>query len=187
MFDGAEERAQAVAVPLLYGIVEAVVIGLYCVWAWKVGWTKAPPNEKICTVITKSYEIVREEDTEDDNGENTKRAVEEDGQVPSSSLQATDVDTTPDTKASGKDIYNELRRLFKEDEADLSPVPVTDRSVELDVDPVTGEVDTRYKTPPSKNSRKRFTSDYTTETASTTPSPQISRGEEDEFGEQLAI
>jgi predicted Na+-dependent transporter len=37
MFNDREERAQAVAVPLFYGIVEAVVIGCYCVWAWKAG------------------------------------------------------------------------------------------------------------------------------------------------------
>lgn len=37
MFSNPEERAQAVAVPLLYGIVEAVLIGLYCIYAWKMG------------------------------------------------------------------------------------------------------------------------------------------------------
>jgi predicted Na+-dependent transporter len=47
MFSNPTERAEAVSVPLFYGIVEAVVIGLYCIWAWKAGWTKAPPDEKV--------------------------------------------------------------------------------------------------------------------------------------------
>jgi predicted Na+-dependent transporter len=57
MFDNVEERAQAVAVPLFYGIIEAVVIGIYCIWAWKVGWTKAPKDENLCLVIARTYEI----------------------------------------------------------------------------------------------------------------------------------
>ena len=40
MFNDPEERSQAVSVPLLYGVVEAVVIGIYCLWAWKVGQMK---------------------------------------------------------------------------------------------------------------------------------------------------
>ena len=40
MFDDETERAQAVAVPLFYGVVEAVAIGIYCIWAWKVNSMK---------------------------------------------------------------------------------------------------------------------------------------------------
>jgi len=57
MFTDPTERAQAVSVPLFYGFVEAVVIGLYCVISWKRGWTKAPSNEKLCVVVTNTYEI----------------------------------------------------------------------------------------------------------------------------------
>mmetsp|Transcript_19301 Transcript_19301/g.27290 ORF Transcript_19301/g.27290 Transcript_19301/m.27290 type:complete len:540 (-) Transcript_19301:472-2091(-) len=57
MFTDPTERAQAVSVPLFYGLVEAVVIGLYCVISWKRGWTKAPANEKFCIVVTNTYEI----------------------------------------------------------------------------------------------------------------------------------
>ena len=56
MFDNATERANALAVPLLYGAVEALVIGVYCLWAWKTGWTKAPSNESFWTVISQSYQ-----------------------------------------------------------------------------------------------------------------------------------
>jgi predicted Na+-dependent transporter len=48
MFLDPTERAEAVSVPLFYGVVEAVIIGVYCVCAWKLGWTKAPSNEKVC-------------------------------------------------------------------------------------------------------------------------------------------
>lgn len=47
MFSDPNERAEAVSVPLFYGFVEAVIIGFYCVWAWKMGWTKAPKDEKV--------------------------------------------------------------------------------------------------------------------------------------------
>lgn len=56
MFSNPEERAQALAVPLFYGLVEAVAIGLYCVSAWKSGWTKAPANEHFCFVVSNTYE-----------------------------------------------------------------------------------------------------------------------------------
>lgn len=61
-FTGAE-RTEAVSVPLFYGVVEAVLIGVYCVFAWKMGWTKAPSDEKICIVIAKTYEVSDEADS----------------------------------------------------------------------------------------------------------------------------
>ena len=49
MFPDPTERAEAVSVPLFYGVVEAVIIGVYCICAWKLGWTKAPSDEKVCS------------------------------------------------------------------------------------------------------------------------------------------
>jgi len=66
--DGSDARAQAVAVPLFYGLVEAVVIGFYCVVCWKLGWTKAPADENFCVVISKTYEIDETTTTTDDDG-----------------------------------------------------------------------------------------------------------------------
>jgi len=51
------ESAVAVGVPLFYGICEAFVLALYCTFCWKLGWTKAPPNDPIWTVISTSYEV----------------------------------------------------------------------------------------------------------------------------------
>jgi predicted Na+-dependent transporter len=62
MFDDKDERASAMAVPLLYGLVEAVVLGMYCLVAWKFGWTKAPSDEKICLVMAKTYEVEDDEE-----------------------------------------------------------------------------------------------------------------------------
>jgi len=57
MFSDPTTRTQAISVPLFYGLVEAFLIAIYCVWAWKLGWTKAPANEKLCVVMTRTYEI----------------------------------------------------------------------------------------------------------------------------------
>lgn len=56
MFEG-DEQAEAIGVPLFYGIVEAVVLGIYCIAAWKLDWTKAPRDESFCVVIFNSYEV----------------------------------------------------------------------------------------------------------------------------------
>jgi predicted Na+-dependent transporter len=56
MFKG-EDLATAIGVPLYYGICEAVILAIYCMICWKIGWTKAPANENICVVIATSYEV----------------------------------------------------------------------------------------------------------------------------------
>eukprot|EP00980_Cylindrotheca_fusiformis_P028740 scaffold22641_cov206-Cylindrotheca_fusiformis.AAC.10 len=56
MFSGADQ-ATAIGVPLYYGICEMVILAIYCLASWKMGWTKAPADENICTVITTSYEV----------------------------------------------------------------------------------------------------------------------------------
>mmetsp|Transcript_6892 Transcript_6892/g.7841 ORF Transcript_6892/g.7841 Transcript_6892/m.7841 type:complete len:505 (-) Transcript_6892:97-1611(-) len=58
MFKDPDEVAQAMAVPLFYGLVEMFVLGLYCLVAWKLDWTKAPKDESICVVMSTTYEIV---------------------------------------------------------------------------------------------------------------------------------
>lgn len=66
-----EMRSQAVAAPLFCGLIEAVVIGIFCLWAWKAGWTKAPRDEALCVVVAKSYEVddnaMRDDDDDDDD------------------------------------------------------------------------------------------------------------------------
>ncbi|KAL3764204.1 hypothetical protein ACHAWU_004016 [Discostella pseudostelligera] len=62
MFKDPIARGQALCVPLFYGVMEAIVLGLFCIICWKVGWTKAPRDESFCTMIVTTYEV------DDDNG-----------------------------------------------------------------------------------------------------------------------
>ena len=57
MFNTPSERGQALLVPLFYGLMEAVVLALYCLGAWKLGWTKAPRNVNFCTMLLTAYEV----------------------------------------------------------------------------------------------------------------------------------
>jgi len=65
MFDDKDEIARAMAIPLLYGLVEAGLLGCYCLVSWKLGWTKAPRDEQICVVLTKTYEVAEEDEEEE--------------------------------------------------------------------------------------------------------------------------
>mmetsp|Transcript_14725 Transcript_14725/g.21741 ORF Transcript_14725/g.21741 Transcript_14725/m.21741 type:complete len:333 (-) Transcript_14725:194-1192(-) len=56
MFEG-DDLNTALGVSLYYGLVEAVFICIFCVICWKMGWSKAPKDEALCTVIGKSYEV----------------------------------------------------------------------------------------------------------------------------------
>jgi predicted Na+-dependent transporter len=67
MFSNPNDRAEAISVPLFYGVCEALLIGVYCVWAWKMGWTKAPPDENICVIMYKSYEVVHQDNNNDND------------------------------------------------------------------------------------------------------------------------
>jgi len=62
-------RAIAIVVPFFYGLVEMIVISVYGIFAWKMGWTRAPAEASICTVITTTYEV--DDDDDDDGGDRT--------------------------------------------------------------------------------------------------------------------
>eukprot|EP00541_Cyclophora_tenuis_P011535 CAMPEP_0116551656 /NCGR_PEP_ID=MMETSP0397-20121206/6073_1 /TAXON_ID=216820 /ORGANISM="Cyclophora tenuis, Strain ECT3854" /LENGTH=384 /DNA_ID=CAMNT_0004076561 /DNA_START=15 /DNA_END=1170 /DNA_ORIENTATION=- len=75
MFDDPDERAAAVSIPLLYGGLQALVIGIYCILGWKLGWSKAPASDGFCTIVSTNYEIEsigqvgsEEEDETDEEG-----------------------------------------------------------------------------------------------------------------------
>jgi len=87
MFEG-DELSLAMGVPFFYGAVEAAVLGVYCIGAWKAGWTKAPKDESFWTVISTSYEVQAQQDTEQkvdiaptDKAEIQKESVLPDGNV----------------------------------------------------------------------------------------------------------
>jgi predicted Na+-dependent transporter len=60
MFEGNALNA-AMGVPFFYGVVEAVFVGIYCVAAWKCGWSKAPANAPLWKVLWESYEVLEYE------------------------------------------------------------------------------------------------------------------------------
>jgi len=65
MFSDPNERAEAISVPLFYGVIEGIIVGLYCVLSWKMDWTRAPADEKLCVVITKNYQTGEEDEDHD--------------------------------------------------------------------------------------------------------------------------
>jgi predicted Na+-dependent transporter len=55
--DNENDLATAIGVPLYYGLVVAVMLAVFCVVCWKLGWTKAPRNENFCKMLYNSYEV----------------------------------------------------------------------------------------------------------------------------------
>jgi len=67
MFSGKEvDLATAIGVPLFYGMVEAGMLAIYCISAWQLGWTKAPPTENFISMLLNSYEVEGDDDTDAD-------------------------------------------------------------------------------------------------------------------------
>ena len=47
---------EASGVPLVYGIVEILVIPVFAMTAWRLGWTYAPKDENIFMVLAGNYQ-----------------------------------------------------------------------------------------------------------------------------------
>lgn len=56
MYEG-KEAGIAVGVPVFYGFVEIVTIGLFCLTSWRAGMTYAPAKDPLWKVITHSYQV----------------------------------------------------------------------------------------------------------------------------------
>ena len=91
MFSDPVKRGQALCVPLFYGLVEAFVLGLYCIIAWKCGWTKAPRDDKFCVMIMATYEVEDDEiDSQIDEealGNEESESEDSTEQIPQSDLK----------------------------------------------------------------------------------------------------
>mmetsp|Transcript_235 Transcript_235/g.624 ORF Transcript_235/g.624 Transcript_235/m.624 type:complete len:408 (+) Transcript_235:3-1226(+) len=57
LFPNPAIKAQALAVPLFYGMVQATVVTLYCIICHYANWSKAPKTDTLCAAMTKTYEI----------------------------------------------------------------------------------------------------------------------------------
>mmetsp|Transcript_26112 Transcript_26112/g.39514 ORF Transcript_26112/g.39514 Transcript_26112/m.39514 type:complete len:376 (-) Transcript_26112:188-1315(-) len=66
MFNDPADIVSAMAVPLFYGLFEHVAVILFCLVAWKLGWTKAPKDDNFCVVLGKTYEIEADDDGGDE-------------------------------------------------------------------------------------------------------------------------
>ncbi len=59
-----DDLAEAMGVPLFYGFVEAVLLGIYCLLSWKLDWTKAPSTDPFLRVVSVSYEVLSAQELE---------------------------------------------------------------------------------------------------------------------------
>jgi hypothetical protein len=50
------DGAKAAGVPLLYGAVVTLLIGIWCLVAWKAGWSLAPRKDSIFRVVSNNYQ-----------------------------------------------------------------------------------------------------------------------------------
>eukprot|EP00554_Chaetoceros_debilis_P006294 CAMPEP_0194078168 /NCGR_PEP_ID=MMETSP0149-20130528/4630_1 /TAXON_ID=122233 /ORGANISM="Chaetoceros debilis, Strain MM31A-1" /LENGTH=358 /DNA_ID=CAMNT_0038759371 /DNA_START=180 /DNA_END=1256 /DNA_ORIENTATION=+ len=60
LFSGDDQR-DALGVPFWYTGMQTLFVGIYCLVAWKSGWTKAPANENFFKVLLNSYEVVEDD------------------------------------------------------------------------------------------------------------------------------
>lgn len=60
-----EAKAKAMAVPFYYGSIEALLLLLYCIGCWRMGWTKAPADVSFWKMIYTSYEVLQTESPEE--------------------------------------------------------------------------------------------------------------------------
>jgi len=74
MFKG-KEKAQAVGVPLYYGFVEAVLLAVFCLVAWKSGWTLAPSNADDVLGLSKNQNQHQHQQGNNDEEEEEEGAV----------------------------------------------------------------------------------------------------------------
>lgn len=51
------KRGMALGVPVLYGTVEAVVLTIFLLVAWRMGGTYAPPSDSVCKMLVSSYQV----------------------------------------------------------------------------------------------------------------------------------
>jgi len=56
MFPDPEEKAQALAIAIIYTVTQKLTMVIYCLLAWKVGWTNAPADRDLWTILINSYE-----------------------------------------------------------------------------------------------------------------------------------
>ncbi len=72
--------SQALAVPLFYGFVEIVFVGMYCMVVWKLGWTYAPTDASLCKVMCETYGPEKSYSNPNFNSTSSDSEINENGQ-----------------------------------------------------------------------------------------------------------
>eukprot|EP01083_Nonionella_stella_P105436 303262_1 len=99
--------------------MEAVLLGIYCAIGWKLGWTKAPRDEKFCVMVSTVYEV--DEDSVDGEFENEEMDEERQEQGSISprpdGISAESPDTWLESSwRSGWLVFRRRKRKFREEE-----------------------------------------------------------------------
>ena len=63
IFSGEDQR-NALGVPFFYTGMQTLIVGLFCLLSWKIGWTKAPANENVFKMIYGNYQDTHENEHE---------------------------------------------------------------------------------------------------------------------------
>ncbi|KAL3805701.1 hypothetical protein HJC23_005945 [Cyclotella cryptica] len=141
MFSDPVERGQALCVPLFYGVMEAVVLGLYCIIAWKCGWTKAPRDDKFCVMIMTTYEVEDDEiqsqlDEEDQrsisrhHSETSESDENHEQQPPQTDANFGTADKKKEIKSGWWSVFKRSRKRTKSQETALEIESVTQQPME---------------------------------------------------------
>jgi hypothetical protein len=175
MFDDPEERAQAVAVPLLYGVYTAAAIALFCLYSWKAGNTKAPKDENFCVVVSTTYEV--SSDNEEDSAAAENNNIDENDDIETVSennpnapaprsrwfriFGATKPNDDEEIGIPPKELEKvEKRNRTHTADTSLSSSPSTVRASSLDVDMAIPEGDTGEPIREAKDDENHGDSDF---------------------------
>ena len=101
LFSGTDLQL-AMRVPTIYGFVEAISIGVYLLIFWKLGWSKAPKDEKICTIIVNTYEV-------QNNSEDSDEKDDEDQAEVSSNVENGDEELAAESTCSKMELSEQKR------------------------------------------------------------------------------
>mmetsp|Transcript_6314 Transcript_6314/g.15704 ORF Transcript_6314/g.15704 Transcript_6314/m.15704 type:complete len:509 (-) Transcript_6314:40-1566(-) len=180
MFDDPVDKGQALCVPLFYGLMEAIVLGVYCIIAWKLGWTKAPRNENCCAMMVATYEV---DDDDDDRPDVVGEQMEGESQLELSSPEPV---IYPDTWSNGTvarqeskcrrpwSLFGKRKRKGSE-ETQIPPASPTTRLESItQMDAITDLVS--FPDQKGEYSRCRINSEDGTATTTTTTSEITPRG-----------
>mmetsp|Transcript_93572 Transcript_93572/g.195074 ORF Transcript_93572/g.195074 Transcript_93572/m.195074 type:complete len:399 (+) Transcript_93572:341-1537(+) len=125
--DEPSKRIDAAAVPVIYGFVEAVSLAIFCLIAWKVGWTYAPADENLRTIIRGDYQPKARSATVLDESPESPQVI---GKIPMERPESNQREGTGSTTATG---HTPILEIEKVDKPQAATMEVTAHSSEDDI------------------------------------------------------